>query len=209
MMLRNRAILWLLQDTGLQVSDLCGLRLTDVDSEKGVVTVGEKGRGRRTFPLSAESQQAVKQYLEQARLTPSWTPSRQEDREVFLLTERRKALRPNSVSLLFARLNRRAGFSRKPICPSMLRGSYAIGFLQAGGELAALQGQLSVTDLASVRRYQRFCDEQHVETEVQALLEGQSKPPGPGKGSKRTRRKARRREKTGSDLWGQNDKEKL
>lgn len=176
MVLRNRTILWLLRETGLQVSDLCGLYLTDVDSEHGVVTVGEKGRGRRTFPLSAESKLAVKQYLEQARLTPSWTPSRQKDQEVLFLTERRKALRPNSMSLLFARLNRRAGFSKKPICPSMLRESYAIGFLHEGGELAALQGQLGVADLASVRRYQRFCDEQQRgEASVQAFLKDKAR----------------------------------
>lgn len=114
MMLRNRAILWLLRETGLQVSDLCVLRLTDVDSEKGVVMVREKGRGRRTFPLSDTSKLAVKHYLEQARLTPSWTSSMQKDREVLFLTERRKALRTNSITLLFARLNRRAGFSRNP-----------------------------------------------------------------------------------------------
>lgn len=194
MMVRNRAILWLLRETGLQVSDLCGLRLMDMDGEKGVVTVGEKGRDRRTFPLSPESQRVVKQYLEQARLTPSWTPRRREDRDVLLLTERRKALQPNSVTLLFVRLNRRAGFSRKSICPSMLRDTYAIGFLQAGGELAALQGQLGVADLASVRRYQRFCGEQQsVEARVQALL----KPPEPVKGSKRALRRTRREKETG------------
>lgn len=71
----------------------------------------------------------------------------------------------------------------------MLRDSYAISFLQVGGELATLQGQLGVTDLASVRRYQRSCNEhQRVEASVQTLLEGQSKPPGPGKKTRRNRK---------------------
>jgi hypothetical protein len=47
-----------------------------------------------------------------------------------------------------------------PLCPSLLRETYAIRFLQAGGELAALQERLGVAGLASVRRYQRFCEEQ-------------------------------------------------
>jgi site-specific recombinase XerD len=51
---RNRAILWLLLDTGLQVSELCRLRLADVDRAGGTVTVrGKRGRSR-TLSLSAD-----------------------------------------------------------------------------------------------------------------------------------------------------------
>jgi site-specific recombinase XerD len=56
---RNRAILWLLLDTGLQVSELCGLRLGDVDRYGGTVTVRGKRGHTRTFPLSVDSQHAV------------------------------------------------------------------------------------------------------------------------------------------------------
>ena len=72
---RNRAILWLLLDTGLQVSELCGLRLTDVDRAGGTVTVRGKGGRPRTFHLSADGQRAVCAYLDQARLTPAWEPA--------------------------------------------------------------------------------------------------------------------------------------
>jgi site-specific recombinase XerD len=71
---RNRAILWLLLDTGLQVSELCSLCLADVDRAGGTVTVrGKRGRPR-TFPLSADGQRAVDAYLDQARLTPASRP---------------------------------------------------------------------------------------------------------------------------------------
>ena len=45
----------------------------------------------------------------------------------------------------------------------MLRDTYAIRFLQAGGEQPVLQEQLGLADPASVRRYQRFCEEQQRE----------------------------------------------
>ncbi len=148
---RNRAILWLLRDTGLSVSELYGLRLGDVDRAGGTVTVHRK-RGRlRVFPLSADGRHAVCAYLEQARLTPAWTSVVPEARDLLLLTERRHPLTKNSLTLLFLRLSQRAGFAREPICPSMLRDTYAIRFLRAGGELAALQEQLGVADLASVQ----------------------------------------------------------
>lgn len=77
-----------------------------------------------------------------------------------LLTEQHQPLTKNSLTLLFVRLSQRAGLTRKPICPSMLRDTYAIRFLQAGGELAILQKQLGVVNRMSVRRYQCFCDRQ-------------------------------------------------
>ncbi len=152
----NRAILWLLLDTGLQVSELCGLRLADVDRAGGTVTVRGKRGGTRTFPLSADGQRAVCAYLDQARLTPDWEPAVPEARDRLLLTELRRPLTKNSLTLLFKRLSQRAGFTRRPICPSMLRDTYAIRFLQAGGGLAALREQLGVAALASVKRYQLY-----------------------------------------------------
>jgi site-specific recombinase XerD len=168
---RNRAILWLLLDTGLQVSELCRLRLADVDRAGGTVTVrGKRGRPR-TFPLSADGQRAVGAYLDQARLTPAWEPAVSEARDRLLLTKRRHPLTKNSLTLLFKRLSQRAGFTKTPICPSMLRDTYAIRFLQAGGELAALREQLGVAGLASVKRYQHLCEQRKEEQQAQACPE--------------------------------------
>jgi site-specific recombinase XerD len=113
---RNRAILWLLLDSGLQVSELCGLRLADVDRVRGTVTVRGKGGRPRTLPLSADGQRAVGVYLHQARLTPAWEPAVPEARDRLLLTERGHPFTKNSLALLFKRLSRRAGFTRTPIC---------------------------------------------------------------------------------------------
>jgi site-specific recombinase XerD len=164
---RNRAILWLLLDIGLQVSELCSLRLSEVDCAGGTVTVRGKGGRTRTLPLSENGQRAVDAYLDQARLTPAWEPAVPAAQDRLLLTELRHPLTKNSLTLLFMRLSQRVGFTKKPICPSMLRETYAIRFLQAGGELAALQEQLGVADLVSVKRYQRFCEQRHEEQPTQ------------------------------------------
>ena len=131
----------------------------NVDRAGGTVTVRGKRGHSRTFPLSADGQRAVCAYLDQARLTPAWEPTAPEAQDRLLLTGRRHPLTKNSLTLLFKRLSQRAGFTRTPICPSMLRDTYAIRFLQAGGELAALQEQLGVASLASVKRYQHFCEQ--------------------------------------------------
>jgi site-specific recombinase XerD len=188
---RNRAILWLLLDTGLQASELCGLRLADVDCAGGTVTVRGKGEQTRTIPLSADGQRAVCAYLDQARLTPAWEPAVPEARDLLLLTERRHPLTKNSLTLLFKRLSQRAGFTRVPICPSMLRDTYAIRFVQEGGGLSALREQLGVAALASVKRYQHCCQQRKEEREAQACPEG-SMPTRQSQKGKRKRRQARR-----------------
>lgn len=48
---RNRAILWVLLDTGIRVSELCGLRLSDFDRKHGVFTVKGKGSKERRIAL--------------------------------------------------------------------------------------------------------------------------------------------------------------
>lgn len=173
---RNRAILWLLWDTGLQVSELCRLRLADVDRSGATVTVrGTRGH-MRTYSLSADGQRAVCAYLEQVRLTPVWEPAVPEARDRLLLTERRHPLTKKSLTLLFGRLSQRAGFTRTPICPSTLRETYAIGFLQAGGELAVLREQLGIVDLISVKRYQHACEQRGQEREAQEYSAGSLSP---------------------------------
>jgi site-specific recombinase XerD len=171
MTVRNRAILWLLLDTGLSISELCHLRLDDVDRAGGTVTAPEKRGYPRIFPLSADGLHAVCAYLDQVRLTAAWEPVVPEAQDRLLLTEGRHPLTKNSLTLLFVRLSQRAGFTRTPICPSMLRDTYAIRFLQAGGKLAALQEQLGVTSLVSVKRYQHFCEQQSQKPEAPACSE--------------------------------------
>jgi site-specific recombinase XerD len=189
---RNHAILWLLLDAGLSASEVCGLRLGDVESMKGTVTVRGKGGHTRTLPLSEKGQQAVGVYLEHARFTPAWQPAISEAQDALLLTEVRQPLTTNSLTLLFVRLSQRAGLAPRPVRPAMLRDTYAIRFLQAGGELHVLQEQLGLADPASVRRYQRFCEEQkRAEAGAQTGPEGQTKLPRPARGSKSQRRKMR------------------
>lgn len=53
---RNRAILWVLYDTGIRVSELCGLRLGNVDRRQGVLTVLGKGSKERRIAMGQNCQ---------------------------------------------------------------------------------------------------------------------------------------------------------
>jgi site-specific recombinase XerC len=63
---RDMAIAVLLLHTGLRVSELAGLKLSDVEmlEQKGSLTVSGKGNKQREVPLNADAQRALRQWLE-------------------------------------------------------------------------------------------------------------------------------------------------
>jgi site-specific recombinase XerD len=60
---RNRAILWVLYDTGIRVSELCGLCLDNVDRKHGVLTVWGKGSKERRIAMGQNCQRNLFYYL--------------------------------------------------------------------------------------------------------------------------------------------------
>jgi len=64
---RNRAILWVLYDTGIRVSELCGLRLSDFDRKHGVLTVTGKGSKERRIALGSNCLRNLLYYLDRYR----------------------------------------------------------------------------------------------------------------------------------------------
>jgi site-specific recombinase XerD len=60
---RNRAILWLLFDTGMRVSELCALRLSDVDREQGMLLIRGKGAQARRLTLGHEGLRHLRDLL--------------------------------------------------------------------------------------------------------------------------------------------------
>jgi integrase len=60
---RDEAILRLLLDTGIRVSELCGLKLDDVDLERELAYVTGKGSRPRVVPFGARTGQAIDRYL--------------------------------------------------------------------------------------------------------------------------------------------------
>jgi site-specific recombinase XerD len=115
---RNRAILWLLYDTGIRVSELTGLRLGDLDRKHGLITVKGKGSKQRRIALGQNCLRSLLHYLDHHR------PDEQElaawgypGEDHVLLSETRGPLTKNGMTLLFARLKKRAGITGKRVSP--------------------------------------------------------------------------------------------
>jgi integrase/recombinase XerC len=141
---RDRAVLELLYGSGLRVSELCGLRLGDLDLRRSHVTVWGKGSKQRQLPLSEPSVDAVRTWLRRGRavLATSESPS-----DVLFLNRRGHVLTPRDVRRI---LDRR---SAAPTHPHALRHTFATHLLDGGADLRVVQELLGHTDLATTQVY--------------------------------------------------------
>jgi site-specific recombinase XerD len=157
---RNRAILWVLYDTGIRVSELCGLRLSDFDRKHGVLTVTGKGSKERRIALGSNCLRNLLYYLDKHRPDEDeladWGSAGED--HVFL-SETRLQLTKNGVTLLFKRIRERAGITDKRISPHIFRHSFAIRYLVLGNDPFSLQELLGHEDMTTVKNYMHMNDE--------------------------------------------------
>ena len=156
---RNRAILWLLYDTGIRVSELCGLRLGDFDRRHGIITVKGKGSKERRIALGANCLRNLLYYLDRHRPgeeeLAEWGSAGEDH---LFLAETRTPLTKNGVEMLFSRIRKRAGITGRRVSPHILRHTFAIRYLTLGNDPFSLQELLGHEDLATVRLYMHMND---------------------------------------------------
>ncbi len=157
---RNRAILWVFYDTGIRISELCGLRLADFDRKRGVLTVKGKGSKERRIALGQNCLRNLLYYLDKQRPDEEelaeWGSAGEDH---LYLSETRTPLTKNGVTLLFARLRKRAGITGKRISAHIFRHTFAIRYLKLGNDPFSLQELLGHEDLSTVRLYMHMNDE--------------------------------------------------
>jgi integrase/recombinase XerD len=157
---RNRAILWVLYDTGIRLSELCGLRTGDFDRKHGLIIVKGKGSKKRHIALGQNCLRHLLYYLERHRPNDEelaeWGSAGEDH---LFLSETRTPLTINGVTLLFARLRKRAGITDKRISPHIFRHTFAIRYLVLGNDPFSLQELLGHEDMTTVKNYMHMNDE--------------------------------------------------
>jgi integrase/recombinase XerD len=151
---RNRAILWLLYDTGIRVSELINLRVSDFDRKHGVVTVLGKGAKERRVALGQNCLRNLCYYLDKHRPgeveLAEWGSAGEDH---LFLSETRQPLTKNGMEMLFKRLKKRAGLEGKRISPHILRHTFAMNYLIKSNDPFSLQELLGHEDLTTVLNY--------------------------------------------------------
>jgi len=146
--LRDRAILEVFYATGLRVSELIGLRPSDLDLAVGLLTCFGKGRKERLVPLGSAARDCVAQYLEEGR------PSLARDRvaPTLFLNHRGGRLTRMGLWQIVRRHAVTAGVDRV-LTPHVLRHSFATHLLERGADLRALQAMLGHADISTTQIY--------------------------------------------------------
>jgi len=156
---RNRAILWLFYDTGIRVSELCGLRVGDVDRKRGLILVRGKGSKERRIALGQNCLRHLLYYLDKHRPgeeeLADWGSAGEDH---LFLSETRTPLTKNGVEMLFVRLKKRAGITGRRVSPHILRHTFAIRYLILGNDPFSLQELLGHEDMTTVKIYMQMND---------------------------------------------------
>jgi len=145
---RDRAILELFYASGLRLSEVCGARLENLDSEDSFIRVTGKGNKTRIVPVGLQAKEAVERYvkLERPELVKPKTSSH------IFLSVRGGALSPERVRSIVKQRAKAAGIDSK-IYPHLLRHSFATHLLQNGADLRVIQELLGHADISTTQIY--------------------------------------------------------
>jgi len=144
---RDVAILELLYASGLRASELCSVKLRDLNKSVGVVRILGKGSKERIVPVGHAALEAIEQYLSQCR--PKLT--RSNDEHLFL-SRSGKPLDRISLWMLVEKYGRSSGILRE-VSPHTLRHCFATHLISGGADLRVVQELLGHSDISTTQIY--------------------------------------------------------
>jgi integrase/recombinase XerC len=144
---RDTAVLETIYSCGLRISELCGLRVEDIDWGERMVRVRGKGKKERLAPIGEHALEAIRNYWKMLPETPGSTSP------VFWGTSsRRSPPCPRQIQLRLKKYLAYAGLD-PGMTPHKLRHSYATHMLDAGADLRSVQELLGHAHLATTQVY--------------------------------------------------------
>jgi integrase/recombinase XerD len=146
--LRDRAMLELLYACGLRVSELVGVKATEVSINEGVVRITGKGSKTRLVPMGEEAADWISRYLREAR--PVILQRRLSD--ALFVTNRGDAMTRQAFWYLIKRYALLAGIT-KHMSPHVLRHAFATHLLNHGADLRVVQMLLGHSDISTTQIY--------------------------------------------------------
>ncbi|HDM8434298.1 TPA: site-specific tyrosine recombinase XerD [Yersinia enterocolitica] len=164
--LRDKAMLEVLYATGLRVSELVGLTISDVSLRQGVVRVIGKGNKERLVPLGEEAVYWIENYMEHGR---PWLINGQ-SLDVLFPSNRSQQMTRQTFWHRIKHYAILAGIDSERLSPHVLRHAFATHLLNHGADLRVVQMLLGHSDLSTTQIYT------HVATERLKLLHQQHHP---------------------------------
>jgi len=146
---RNRAILETLYGCGLRVSELLGLKISDLYFEEDFIKVTGKGNKQRFVPISKINKKYIDLYRKEIRVH---MPVQKGSEDILFLNRRGKQLTRAMIFTIIKRLAIEIGLN-KTISPHTFRHSFATHLLQNGADLRAIQQMLGHESITTTEVY--------------------------------------------------------
>lgn len=148
--LRELAMLHLLYDCGLRSREVCNLKLSDFERTNQKITIrNAKGGKLRVLPYSVELRETLTQYFQTLKQYPS----------VFLFENhenRGQAITVRGVQYIVKEVLKRSRL-KKEVHPHTYRHSFAVHYIDNGGNLLRLKELLGHEDIGTTLHYLKFC----------------------------------------------------
>ena len=148
--IRDKAMLEVLYATGMRVTELISLEISDINMEMEYLSC-KNGEKTRIIPLGSKALEALDEYLRKARMS-------------MLRDEREKTLFVNCFGHPMTRQGfwkiikvyaKKAGI-KEDITPHMLRHSFAVHLIENGADLQAVQEMMGHSDISTTQMYARL-----------------------------------------------------
>jgi len=145
---RNRAIIETLYGSGLRVSELINLKISNIYVDEGFMKVDGKGSKQRLVPLSDESLKQIKLWL----LNRNGLTIKRGQEDFLFLNRRGSQLTRVMIFMITKSLAEQAGI-KKNISPHTFRHSFATHLLEGGANLRAIQQMLGHESILTTEIY--------------------------------------------------------
>jgi integrase/recombinase XerD len=146
---RNRAMLETLYSCGLRVSEMVGLKISDLFFEEGFIRVIGKGNKQRFVPVNDHIIGLIDNYR---NLVRTGLNVDKEDVDTLFLNRRGRQISRNMVFMILKDLVQKAGIKKK-VSPHTLRHSFATHLLENGADLRAIQQMLGHESITTTEIY--------------------------------------------------------
>ncbi len=169
--LRDKAMLELLYATGMRVSELVALDLSDVDMEHGQVRCAGRGGRERLLPLGGPALTALEEYLDNSR--SQLVRGAVQHADALFLNHRGKRLTRQGFWLILKGYAEELGFD--DLTPHTLRHSFASHMLSNGAELREVQALLGHASLSTTQIYTQLNANNEAQSRGQRLPQSNGK----------------------------------
>jgi integrase/recombinase XerD len=144
---RNKAIFELLYATGLRISELTALKITDINLSKRILRTLGKGKKERMVPFSNSSRNYLQNYLQETQ------KKFKNNNEYIFLNSRGGRISERSIERILKKTYKELMESNKNVYPHLFRHSFATHLLQRGANLRIIQELLGHSSLSTTQKY--------------------------------------------------------